>query len=101
MLFLESGQFAAPVFFLVLVQGFTAGGVVNSAGLTLGAVMGQYWIAPVCAAVLAAVAAFLAFKNVEAEGSILMMVVVAVCALAAIALARVCFYGIFISMGLF
>ena len=92
---------AAGVAILVLVQGGMAGGVVNSAGLTVAAVMGQYWIVAVIAIVLAAVAAFLVFKNAAVEGAVSMMAIAAVAALVALVLVRICFYGIFLSVGLF
>ena len=92
---------AAVVAILVLVQGGMAGGVVNSAGLTVAGVMGQYWVVAVIAIVLAAVAAFLVFKNAAVEGAVPMMAVATVAALVALVLVRICFYGIFLSVGLF
>ena len=92
---------AAGVAILVLVQGGMAGGVVNSAGLTVAGAMGQYWIVAVIAIVLAAVAAFLVFKNAAVEGAVPMMAIAAVAALVALVLVRICFYGIFLSVGLF
>ena len=82
---------------MVLVQGVMAGGVVNSAGLTVAAAMSQYWIVAVIGIVAAAAGAFLVFKK---DGTA-MMAVAAVCALVGLVLIRVCFYGIFLSVGLF
>ena len=92
---------AAGVAVMLLVQGGLYGGVVNAAGLTLSAVMGQYWVVAVIAIVCAAVAAFLVFKNAAKDGAVTMMAVAAVAALIALVLVRICFYGIFLSVGLF
>lgn len=92
---------AAGVAILVLVQGGMAGGVTNAAGLTLASVMGQYWVVAVIGIVFAAVAAFLVFKNTAKEGAVSKMAIAAVAALVALVLVRICFYGIFLSVGLF
>ena len=86
---------------MVLVQGGMAANVVNAAGLTLEAVMGQYWAVAVISVVLACVAALLMFKSAKAQSKVAVMVAAALICLVACVLVRICFYGIFLSVGLF
>lgn len=92
---------AVGVAVMVLVQGASVAGVINSAGMTLNSVMTQYWVVAVIAIVLAAIAGVLTFKCAGKEMPVGTAVIVAVLAIAALVLVRICFYGIFLSVGLF
>ncbi len=94
---------AVGVALMVVAQGVMVGDVQNAAGLTLAGSMGQYWFTAVAGIICAAVAAVLAFMSASKEGSslTLMTLVAALAALVALVLIRICFYGIFLSVGLF
>lgn len=94
---------AVGVAVAVLVQGMIAGGVQNSAGLTLAASMGQYWtlaVAGIICAVVSGALPFIVVRKPSATATAVSLVSIVI-ALAALVLIRICFYGIFISVGLF
>lgn len=88
---------AAGVAVMVIVQGALFGGVQNAAGMTLAGSMTQYWLSAVVGIVCMAVSV-VAIKKFP---GVVTSAVAAIAAVAGLAMVRVCFYGIFLSVGLF
>lgn len=91
----------ALVVVVLLAQGAMAGSVMNSASMTLAASMGQYWAFAIIGIILAVVAFVLFVLNAKAKGNSKMFVVLGfILVLVAFVFMRICFYGIYLTVGM-
>ncbi|MDD6786406.1 MAG: dimethyl sulfoxide reductase anchor subunit [Eggerthellales bacterium] len=94
---------AAGMAVLVIAQGIMVGDVQNAAGMAMAGRMSFYWYVAVAGIILIAAAAALLLTNAGKKSSLttVLVLVAAFAAIVGMVLVRMCFYGIFMSVGLF